>query len=259
MQSIAQIAFFKGATDLDLVRFERRCIWKKIDEGQSIVDFEDVSSDVYFLVSGDVRIQMRTPGGKEFILADLREGEFFGELSAIDGEPRSANVTALTKAVICIVGSALFREMLASSPMLAEKVMQLLARRIRDLNARLLEHTVLDIRHKLYAELLRLSVPRPLVWFRRRPSITNWPRALDADGNRSRASSVRWNAMDCYKKRVGRSFCRIPRRCGAGFGKPCWRPSNQESARRDSSRAARIFPLQTGGIQQTPETRSEQD
>lgn len=161
MQSIAQIAFFKGATDLDLVRFERRCIWKKIDEGQSIVDFEDVSSDVYFLVSGDVRIQMRTPGGKEFILADLREGEFFGELSAIDGEPRSANVTALTKAVICIVGSALFREMLASSPMLAEKVMQLLARRIRDLNARLLEHTVLDIRHKLYAELLRLSVPRP--------------------------------------------------------------------------------------------------
>lgn len=161
MQSIAQIAFFKGATDLDLARFERRCIWKKIDEGQSIVDFEDLSSDVCFLVSGDVRIQMRTPGGKEFILADLREGEFFGELSAIDGEPRSANVTALTKAVICIVGSALFREMLASSPMLSEKVMQLLARRIRDLNARLLEHTVLDIRHKLYAELLRLSVPRP--------------------------------------------------------------------------------------------------
>jgi CRP/FNR family transcriptional regulator, cyclic AMP receptor protein len=161
MHSIAQIAFFKGAADFNLASFERRCIWKKIDEGQSIVDFEDPSSDVYFLLSGEVRIQMRTPGGKEFILADLREGEFFGELSAIDGEPRSANVTALTKAVICIIGSALFREMLASSPMLSGKVMQLLARRIRELNARLLEHTVLDIPHKLYAELLRLSVPRP--------------------------------------------------------------------------------------------------
>jgi CRP-like cAMP-binding protein len=103
---------------------------------------------------------MRTPGGKEFILADLRDGEFFGELSAIDGETRSANVTALTRAVICIVGAGLFREMLSASAMMSAQVMQLLTRRIRALNARLLEHSVLDIRHNLYAELLRLSIPR---------------------------------------------------------------------------------------------------
>lgn len=161
MQALASIGFFKGLPDFDFARFERRCAWRKLDEGQIIVDFEDQSSDVYFLASGDVRIQIRTPGGKEVILADLRGGEFFGELSAIDGTPRSANVTALTRAEICIVSAALFREMLAASPALAEKVMRLLASRIRDLNARLLEHTVLDIRHRLYAELLRLSVPRP--------------------------------------------------------------------------------------------------
>jgi CRP-like cAMP-binding protein len=161
MQSLAQIALLKGVTDFELARFERRCTWKKVDEGQIIVDFEDSSSDVYFLISGEVRIQIRTPGGKEVILADLRGGDFFGELSAIDGTPRSANVTALTRAEICIVGAGLFREMLAASPQLAEKVMRMLASRIRDLNARLLEHTVLDIRHRLYAELLRLSSPRP--------------------------------------------------------------------------------------------------
>ncbi|MCU0885550.1 MAG: Crp/Fnr family transcriptional regulator [Beijerinckiaceae bacterium] len=160
MQSIAQIAFFKDATDLDLARFERRCIWKKVDGGQTIIDFEDMSSDVYFLDSGHVRIQIRTSGGRELILADLRGGEFFGELSAIDGTPRSANVTALTQAVICIVGAGLFREMLAASPRLSEKLMRLLARRIRDLNTRLLEHMVLDIRHSLLAELLRLSSVR---------------------------------------------------------------------------------------------------
>lgn len=161
MQSLQTIAFFRGVSDLDLARFERRCAWRKLDEGQIIVDFEDASSDVYFLASGDVRIQIRTPGGKEVILADLRSGEFFGELSAIDGTPRSANVTALTRAEICIVSAALFREMLGASPTLADKVMRLMASRIRELNARLLEHTVLDIRHRLYAELLRLSVPRP--------------------------------------------------------------------------------------------------
>ncbi len=57
-----------------------------VDEGQTIVDFDDQSNSVYFLLSGDVRILLRTPGGKEFILADLRAGEVFGELSAIDGK-----------------------------------------------------------------------------------------------------------------------------------------------------------------------------
>jgi CRP-like cAMP-binding protein len=87
----------------DLPRFEHRCLWKKVDEARTIIDFDDPSSDVYFLVSGDVRIELRTAGGREFILADLREGEFFGEFSAIDGEPSSAKATALNRATICIV------------------------------------------------------------------------------------------------------------------------------------------------------------
>lgn len=161
MQALATIPFFKNATDLDLKAFERRCAWKKVEEGQILVDFEDRSSDVYFLASGDVRIQIRTAGGKEVILADMRTGDFFGELAAIDGIARSANVTALTRAEICIVTAAVFREMIAASPILADKLLKLLASRVRDLNNRLLEHTVLDIRHRLYAELLRLSAPRP--------------------------------------------------------------------------------------------------
>lgn len=161
MQSLAAIPFFKDATDLDLKPFDRRCVWRRVEEGQILVDFEDQSSDVYFLASGDVRIQIRTAGGKEVILTDMRGGEFFGELAAIDGTPRSANVTALTRAEICVVSAAVFREMLGASGILSSKVMKLLASRVRDLNNRLLEHTVLDIRHRLYAELLRLSAPRP--------------------------------------------------------------------------------------------------
>lgn len=160
MPSLSDITFFREAADFDLALFERRCLWRSFEPGQTILDFDEASTDVHFLLAGDVRVQLRTPGGKELILADLRGGEFFGELSAIDGTPRSANVTALTKAMICIVGEALFREILAASPMLAARVMKLLARRIRELNNRLLEHTVLDIRHSLYAELLRLSAPR---------------------------------------------------------------------------------------------------
>ncbi len=90
----------------------------------------------------------------------MKPGDIFGELSAIDGDLRSANVTAITHALVCLVEGPIFQEMLASSPTLSNRLMQLLTRRIRDLNARMLEHAVLDIRHNLYAELLRLSIPR---------------------------------------------------------------------------------------------------
>lgn len=160
MNSLGELAFFKDLTDFDFKRFERRCSWKKVEFGQTIVDYEDFSNEVYFLLTGHVRILIRTAGGKEFILAELQDGEFFGELSAIDGETRSANVTALTRTVICIVPAEVFRDMLVSSTSMSGRVMQLLSRRIRALNARLLEHSVLDVRHNLYAELLRLSIPR---------------------------------------------------------------------------------------------------
>ena len=59
-----------------------------------------VASNVYFIIAGEVRVLIRTPAGKEIILAEMRAGEFFGELSAIDAVERSANVTALTTTAV---------------------------------------------------------------------------------------------------------------------------------------------------------------
>ena len=72
-------------------------------EGELVLDFDDHSTDVYFIVSGDVRVLVRTAAGKEMILGDFGAGKFFGEMAAIDGAKRSANVTALTNAEILLV------------------------------------------------------------------------------------------------------------------------------------------------------------
>jgi CRP-like cAMP-binding protein len=160
MQTLATIPFFREAADIELAAFDRRCMWRKLDEGQVAVDFQDPSSDVYFLLSGDVRILVRTPGGKEVILNDLHAGQFFGELAALDGTPRSANVTALTRCDLCIMPAAVFRDIVFASPSLCDRLFRLLAGRIRELNSRVIENTVLDVRHRLYSELLRQSQPR---------------------------------------------------------------------------------------------------
>lgn len=160
MQTLATIPFFKEASDVDFRSFDRRCTWRKFEEGQVAVDFEDTTDDVFFLISGDVRILVRTPGGKEVILSDMHAGQYFGELAAIDGTARSANVTALTRCEMCIVSGTVFRELIYGSRQLCERLLKLLSRRVRDLNERVIEQTVLDVRHRLYAELLRLSQPR---------------------------------------------------------------------------------------------------
>ncbi len=160
MQTLDRIPFFKDLTDIDSAQFDRRCNWKRAETNEVIVDYEDRSSDVYFILAGEVRILIRTPSGKEIILAEMQQGQFFGELAAIDGVERSANVTALTRSELCIMPAATFCDIIFSSRQACQKVLRLLSGRIREGNARLTEHSVFDLKHRLYAELLRLAHPR---------------------------------------------------------------------------------------------------
>ncbi|WP_375458741.1 Crp/Fnr family transcriptional regulator [uncultured Enterovirga sp.] len=159
MHRLANVALFKGA-EIDLAPYGARSHCRSFKPDEILVDFDDSSTDVFFLISGDVRVLIRTRSGKEVILGEMRAGALFGELAALDGIARSANVTALTRGEVCVMTSAVFRELVLSSPVVADRLFRLLTGRIRELDARIMEHTVLDLRHRLYAELLRLSIPR---------------------------------------------------------------------------------------------------
>jgi CRP-like cAMP-binding protein len=154
------IPFFAGLDAARAETFGRQCVRKRFAEGELVLDFEDSSTDVYFIVTGDVRVLVRTGAGKEMILGDFGPGKFFGEMATIDGAARSANVTALTNAEILVVPPGVFREIVLHSPEICERLLRLLTSRVRELNVRLFERSVLDLRHRLYAELLRLSGPR---------------------------------------------------------------------------------------------------
>src|SRR5918998_6869955 len=159
MARLSNVALLSDLT-IDLAPFEARCNWRRFDPEEVLVDFDDLTTDVYFLLSGDVRVLMRTASGKEVILDEMRAGELFGELAAMDGISRSANVSALTRGEVCVMPAPVFRELVFSSQTIAERLFRLLTARVRELNGRLVEQTVLDLRHRLYSELLRLSVPR---------------------------------------------------------------------------------------------------
>ena len=159
MSRLTRIALLQGA-EIDFAALESRTRHRLFGADEVLVDFDETSTDVFFLVAGDVRVLIRTRSGKEVILGEMRAGAVFGELAALDGIARSANVTGLTRGEVCLMSAAVFREMVLSAPVVADRLFRLLAGRIRELDARVMEHTVLDLRHRLYSELLRLSIAR---------------------------------------------------------------------------------------------------
>jgi CRP-like cAMP-binding protein len=158
-ETLAAIPFFADLPAEIVRRHGAHAAWLVAGSGQLILDFDDPSDDVFFVLSGSLRIAVRTPGGRELILAEVTAGRFFGEMAAIDGAPRSASVTALHRSRICRLPGAIFLKILAEAPALSRRMMQVLTGRIRETNARMLELTSLDIRHRVYAELLRAAGP----------------------------------------------------------------------------------------------------
>ena len=157
---LSDIPLFRE-TDPDALRlFSGRETWATYDPGAIVVDFDDVSTDVFFIVTGLVRAVVRTAGGREVILGDLSAGQIFGEMSAIDEAPRSANITVLNTAKVARLSGATFMELVTQSPVLARRLMKILTDRVRTGNAKLVEHASLTIRYRLYAELLREARPR---------------------------------------------------------------------------------------------------
>lgn len=160
MQSLSAIPLFSDIPEELSQRYARSCFWKDYEPHELVIDVEDETTDIRFVISGKVRIIHRIAVGKEVILNEMGDGEYFGEIAAIDGWPRSANVTTLTRSRICIMPQKTFLELLAESPEVSLLVLKMLARRVRDLNMRLAEHSFLQAKHRLYSELLRLSKPR---------------------------------------------------------------------------------------------------
>lgn len=122
-----------------------------------VVDIDDASNHVFFIIEGAVRVMYRTAFGYESILNDLHSGEFFGELAAIDGLTRSACVTTLRRTRLGIVPASAFVAAVLSCPEVATRLLRLLSTRLRLKDERLIEFCVLSVRQRLIAELLRLS------------------------------------------------------------------------------------------------------
>lgn len=111
---------------------------------------------MYLIVSGRVKVHQATAGGAEVILNVLGSGNFFGEMSLLDGLPRSADISTLENAELLLEGAAL-RDTIHAQPAVAWTLLRALTQRLRDQNERLEMLMTRDVADRVADCLLRLA------------------------------------------------------------------------------------------------------
>jgi CRP-like cAMP-binding protein len=139
----------------------RHCHTYRYPPRHDIVCNRDLSDDVYFVISGKVRATICSRSGREVAFRDMGAGEMFGDLSAIDGQPRCANVITLEESVVLHMGSSAFQEVLHDHPQVAFAVLCGLTQLVRHLSDRVVEFSTLGVNNRIHAELLRLAKKVP--------------------------------------------------------------------------------------------------
>ncbi len=97
----------------------------------------DHSHSVYVCLEGRVRVFLTMPSGRELLVGIKMPGDEFGELSALDGRPRSASAAAIGRTVVAELRADRFLEALADEPQLVVAVCQNLSAQLRRANDRL--------------------------------------------------------------------------------------------------------------------------
>jgi CRP-like cAMP-binding protein len=160
MELLGGIRIFSDLGDDERVTLERICRWKEYAPDQQIVDRHGGADAIHFVVRGAARVVEYSLLGQEVTFDDLLEGSHFGEMAAVGGRPRSANVVAIKPSIIANMPARAFREALARYPVVATRVIEEMSRVVRRLDARIMDLSTLGATYRVYAELLRQATAR---------------------------------------------------------------------------------------------------
>src|SRR5712672_503526 len=120
--------------DLEPGAFDQLCRYAKqmsLKRGATIFSKGDPGNSLFAVISGTVKISISSPDGRNAILNLISVGDVFGEMSVLDGQPRSTDAIANTNCELFVIDRRDFLPFVRSQPELAMKFIELLCARVR--------------------------------------------------------------------------------------------------------------------------------
>ena len=101
--ALAKVRILAALPEEALAKLAERCSWSRHGGGSEVLAQDAPCDEVYFICSGRVTAKTFSDAGKEITFAELVQGDIFGELSALDGHPRSSFVVTLEESLLSLV------------------------------------------------------------------------------------------------------------------------------------------------------------
>ncbi len=152
------VSLFADLEPSALAALQRASELREFPEGAVIVSQEEPGEALFVLVRGRVKVVLYGESGREVILSIFREpGDFFGEMSLLDDEPRSATVIAAERSRLLVLSRSAFQEHIAAHPRTAVRVLRELTRRLRRADEVIGNLALLDVYGRLAGKLRELA------------------------------------------------------------------------------------------------------
>jgi CRP-like cAMP-binding protein len=160
---------------------------RKVKRGVTIFSKGDPGTGLMGVLSGAVKVSIASSEGKDIVLNIFHEGEVFGEIALLDGQPRTADATAMSDCELAIIERRDFVPFLKDRPDVTLKFIEILCSRLRRTSEQVQDVTFLSLPTRLAKALLQLTTSAETPAVRRKVAITQ--REISQMIGRSREST----------------------------------------------------------------------
>lgn len=150
---------FAGLDARLLRRLTDGAVRRTLSRGQVLFHEGDSGESLYVVIEGLVKLSVASPDGREMLLATVRPMEAFGELSLVDGGPRSTSAVAVEATTVLVLRRSDLLEALRQEPALVDGVLRSMGALVRRLTEQTTDLVFLDVNERV-AKLLVSLVER---------------------------------------------------------------------------------------------------
>ena len=153
--ALSRINAFSSLSAQEIQQIGSYCKCRRYRAGEIIITPVNKGRDVFFIANGSVQAINILPSGNQVGLQDLHTGDMFGELSAIDGAPRSGFIIAMTECLIVSMSAQHFHQTYQKYPTVTDALIRRLVSMVRHLCDKVLERDGCSARDRIRLDLLR--------------------------------------------------------------------------------------------------------
>ena len=157
VELLKKVSLFEGMNEVELEALSEVALPRVFPKDRVVIMAEEDGDTLFVISDGQVKVSIVSEDGREVILSILGQGNFFGEMSLLDGNPRSANVTTMTEAELLMIRRADFLRLIHRIPDIAIKLLSVLASRLRKTDRKIEGLALSDVTGRITQTLLQLA------------------------------------------------------------------------------------------------------